>query len=102
MNGVRKMATEDCNRQQQDKISEFEKELARLRKASHVSQSKLGKKIGLSRQFVSEIELGKAQMSWSTYVAAVNFFAANGNKIIDTFINEHTKFVEQYMKDKSE
>ena len=92
------MIDEDCNKSQREKISEFEKELASLRKATRVSQSKFGKKIGLSRQFVSEIELGKAQMSWATYIASVKYFMVNGNTVINAFINEHTKFVEQYMK----
>ena len=93
------MISENCNSQQREKISEFEKELASLRKATRVSQSKLGKKIGLSRQFISEIELGKAQISWATYVAAVKFFMVNGSKTITAFINEHSQFVEEYMKE---
>jgi len=92
------MPNDDCNRQQRDKISEFEKELASLRKATHVSQAKLGKKIGLSRQFISEIELGKVQMSWETYVTSIKFFVVNGSKSITAFINDHSKFVKQYMK----
>ena len=68
------MANDNCSKLQRDKISEFEKELASLRKAAHVSQTKFGKKIGLSRQFISEIERGEAPISWANYVAAVNSF----------------------------
>ena len=94
------MNGEDDKNSQCEKISEFEKELSNLRKITSVSQSKFGEKIGLSRQFISDIELGKAQMAWSSYVASVKYFMINGNDAINAFVSEHEKFIEQYMKNK--
>lgn len=95
------MTNPDCIKVQREMIVAFERELPKLRKAVGVSQTSFGRKVRVSRQFVSSIERGEAQMAWATYIAAVNFFMANGNKDIHAFINEHVRFVEQYMKDGS-
>lgn len=93
-----RMTDPECSNAQRTMILAFGRELPKLRKAIKVSQTFLGKKIGVSRQYVSSIERGEAQLSWATYIAAVNFFSVNDKPVIRSLINEHKSFVAQYMK----
>lgn len=48
--------------------------LPKLRKGCHLSQTDVAKKIGKSRQTVSDIERGVAPMGWDTFLALVLVF----------------------------
>jgi len=66
-------------KEQQSMIDVFVIALPHLRKELGVSQTTLGKKIGLSRQMVSLIERGISPMSWSTFLSIALFFKVNYN-----------------------
>lgn len=76
-------------------INEFVKALPGIRKNFKVSQTVLGKKVGLSRQTISSIERGTVPMTWNTFLAIVMFFYANddANKF------EHKEKYAQYLND---
>lgn len=53
--------------------------LPALRKKYGISQTKLGEKIGLSRQTISAIERKTTPLTWTTMLAILMFFTANSN-----------------------
>ncbi len=59
-------------------IDQLVKNMAQYRKVLHISQTELSRKIGKSRQTVSDIERHKAPMGWDTYIAVVKCFECNG------------------------
>ena len=66
--------------EQQKMIEAFSIALPKLRKELGVSQTLLGKKIGMSRQMVSLIERGINPMSWSAFLSIALFFRVNYRK----------------------
>ena len=50
-------------------LIEFSKKLPAIRKELGVSQSEMGRKVGLSRQSISSIERGNAPLTWNTLLA---------------------------------
>ena len=49
--------------------------LSTLREKAKLSQEELAGKLGLSRQTISVIEMGKRDMQWSTFSVLIMFFA---------------------------
>ena len=66
--------------EQKKMIETFSIALPKLRKELGVSQTVLGKKIGMSRQMVSLIERGINPMSWSVFLSIALFFKVNYGK----------------------
>ena len=66
--------------EQQKMIEAFSIALPKLRKEIGVSQTLLGKKIGMSRQMVSLIERRVNPMSWGTFLSIALFFRVNYRK----------------------
>ena len=60
-----------------DLINTLREELPVLRAKARVSQETVADKIGVSRQTYSNIETGKREMSWVTFMALVAFFQNN-------------------------
>lgn len=52
-------------------------ELPVLRAKARVSQEDIAEKIGISRQTYSSIEIGKREMSWTTFLALIAYFQNN-------------------------
>lgn len=50
-------------------LVEFAEQLPTIRKILGVSQSEMGRKIGLSRQSISSIERGNVALTWNTLLA---------------------------------
>lgn len=50
-------------------LIEFAKQLPTIRKILGVSQSEMGRKVGLSRQSISSIERGNVALTWNTLLA---------------------------------
>ena len=48
---------------------EFAEQLPTIRKILGVSQSEMGRKVGLSRQSISSIERGNVVLTWNTLLA---------------------------------
>ena len=67
-------------KEQQDMIDIFVKALPQFRKELGISQTVLGRKIGLSRQMVSAIERSVYPMSWSVFLSNALFFKVNYNQ----------------------
>jgi len=99
--GVKCLIDHDCNKAQAEMMEVFIQELPRLRKAAGVSQTTLGKRLGLSRQSISSIERGEVPMTWAVYVAAGAFFHES-KKIEDSelldFIEKNRTFIVNFMK----
>ena len=49
-------------------LSDFVTKLPAIRKKLGLSQSKLGEKVGLSRQSISSIERGTVTLSWNIFL----------------------------------
>ncbi len=62
-------------------IKSFQRVLPQMRKELGISQTAFGKKVGKSRQMVSLLERGEAEMTWDTFVAFMYFFKVNWNAI---------------------
>lgn len=50
-------------------LIEFAEQLPTIRKILGVSQSEMGRKVGLSRQSISSIERGNVALTWNTLLA---------------------------------
>lgn len=70
--------------------------LPKLRKSCHLSQTDVAKKIGKSRQTVSDIERGAAPMGWDTYLALILVFKTY--KVLDSF-SDFSKYRELLRKE---
>lgn len=91
-----KMADIILTKDQSDIMAFFSEELPGIRKKFKVSQTMLGKKVGLSRQTISSIERKTVPMTWNTFLSLILFFYANdtdGDKF------EHREKYAQYLND---
>ena len=77
-------------------MKDFVNEMPGLRKSVGISQTTLGSKLGLSRQSISSIERREVPMTWTVYVAAVNYFGENKHGL--ELISEHRSYINQFMK----
>lgn len=77
----------------QQLISEMIKRLPKIRKEMKISQTELGKKIGLSRQTISGIERGTAPLIWNNYLAIMMFLEAN-KESCKTVFNDNSQELE--------
>lgn len=68
--------------------------LPQIRKEMKISQTELGKKVGLSRQTISSIERGTVELSWNNYLAIMMFIVANRNKCKTMYQEESQELVE--------
>lgn len=64
-------------KKQNEMIETLVKRLLHVRKEMNISQTGLGEKVGLSRQTISAIERGTAELSWNNYLAIMMFINAN-------------------------
>jgi len=64
--------------ERQKLISELIDRLPQFRKRLHISQTELAKKVGKSRQTISDIERKISPMGWDTYLAIIMVFEING------------------------
>lgn len=69
--------------------------LPALRKKYGVSQTELGKRIGLSRQTISSIERKATPLTWTTMLAILMFFTANSNCVF--YFPQRTEFKDAEM-----
>lgn len=67
--------------------------LPQIRKEMKISQTELGKKVGLSRQTISGIERGKTPLTWNTYLAIMMFLEANKERC-KTVFNDNSQELE--------
>lgn len=58
-------------------MSRMAKALPVMRKSLKMTQSELSSLSGVSRAVISNVELGKQNMNWSTFVAVAAVFEAN-------------------------
>ena len=79
-------------------LTTLSKELSFLRKAVKISQTELGKKIGVSRQCISSIERGETRMSWAIYISIIKFFNENLISDSEVIVKKHLSYVEKEMK----
>ncbi len=79
------MDNEDSMSAKQELIEEFRNELPVLRVKARVSQKIVAEKIGISLQTYSGIEIGKRDISWTTFLALVAYF--QNNELTKTMIN---------------
>ena len=93
MNDV-KLTTE-----QQNMTETLSKALPYLRKEVKITQTELANKVGVSRQLISLIELGKQKMTWTLFLAIVFFFKCNNdfNRSQRKIIKKYPNVVEQMM-----
>lgn len=70
-----------------------------LRKEVKITQTDLANKVGVSRQLISLIELGKQKMTWTLFLAIVFFFKCNNdfNRSQRKIIKKYPNVVEQMM-----
>ena len=68
-------------------------ELPQIRKEMKISQTEFGKKVGLSRQTISGIEMGIAPLTWNNYLAIVMFLEANKERC-KTVFNDNSQELE--------
>ena len=79
---------------QQEMINILVRRLPQIRKEMKISQTELGKKVGLSRQTISSIERGTVELSWNNYLAIMMFIVANRNKCKTMYQEESQELVE--------
>jgi len=75
------LANDFLSNEQQMMIKSFQRVLPQMRKELGISQTDFGKKVGKSRQMISLLERGEAEMTWDTFVAFMYFFKVNWNAI---------------------
>jgi len=85
--------------EQESMIETLSRALPYLRKEVKISQTELANKVGVSRQLISLIELGKQKMTWTLFLAIVFFFKCNNdfNKRQRKIIKKYPNVVEQMM-----
>ena len=60
---------ENSELDKRDILNSFAKRIPNIRKELHMSQTELGKKLGISRQSISSIERGTVPLTWDTFLA---------------------------------
>ena len=75
------LAKDFLSNEQEMMIKSFQRVLPQMRKELGISQTDFGKKVGKSRQMISLLERGEAEMTWDTFVAFMYFFKVNWNAI---------------------
>ena len=75
------MADSVLTEEQKMMIKSFQQVFPQFRKELGISQTDFGKKVGKSRQMISLLERGEAEMSWDTFVAFMYFFKVNWDAI---------------------
>ena len=58
-------------------LTAFAEQLPAIRKILGVSQSEMGRKVGLSRQSISSIERGNVALTWNTLLAVLLIVLVN-------------------------
>ncbi len=82
-------------------ISNLTNNLPVLRTMLRLSQSDLGKIIGLSRQQIVAIETGKRKMTWPTFLAIVLVFSSNNEtKQLLSVFGIYTEELDEFIKNK--
>ena len=71
------MVAKEKQKKQKDLIAAFVPHLPVLRKMLRWSQEDLAQRIGITRQTVCAIELGKYDISWTTFLACIMVFTSN-------------------------
>lgn len=79
---------------QQELINILVERLPQIRKEMKISQTELGKKVGLSRQTISSIERGTVELSWNNYLAIMMFIVANRNKCKTMYQDDSQELIE--------
>lgn len=75
-------------------ISVLVQRLPQIRKEMKISQTELGKKVGLSRQTISSVECGTVELSWNNYLAIMMFIIANRSKCKTMYQDDSQELVE--------
>lgn len=70
------------------------KRLPQIRREMKISQTELGKKVGLSRQTISSIERGTVELSWNNYLAIMMFVVVNRNKFKTMYQDDSQELIE--------
>ena len=79
-------------------LQDFANNLPNIRKQLGLSQSDLGKKVGLSRQTISSIERGIVPLTWNTMLAISFVATVNHPKILNsTDIDERYSWVIKHV-----
>ena len=68
-------STEKYNKE--ELLTAFAEQLPAIRKILGVSQSEMGRKVGLSRQSISSIERGNVALTWNTLLAVLLIVLVN-------------------------
>lgn len=79
---------------QQEMINQLVSRLPQIRKEMKISQTELGKKVGLSRQTISSVERGDVFLSWNNYLAIMMFLVANKDKSKTIFEDNSQELVD--------
>ncbi|MDR3310792.1 MAG: helix-turn-helix transcriptional regulator [Oscillospiraceae bacterium] len=74
-------------------IGIFTDALPALRKELKISQTALGRKIGISRQMISAIERGQAPLTWTVMLSIVLFFKVNYNANKQKHLSELERYL---------
>lgn len=75
-------------------INALVRNLSQIRKEMKISQTELGKKVGLSRQTISAIERGIVELSWNNYLVIMMFVLANQNKFKTMYQDDSQELIE--------
>ncbi|WP_049945036.1 helix-turn-helix transcriptional regulator [Butyrivibrio sp. AC2005] len=79
---------------QNEMIETLVKRLPLIRKEMNISQTELGEKVGLSRQTISAVERGTAELSWNNYLAIMMFLNANKDNCKTIFNDDSDNLLE--------
>lgn len=79
---------------QQEMINQLVQKLPQIRKEMKISQTELGKRVGLSRQSISSIERGNVSLSWNNYLAIMLFIVANRDRCKTLYKDDSEELVE--------
>lgn len=66
---------------QKEMMQDLAENLPDLRRKLKITQTELGKRVGLSRQTISSIERKTVTMTWNNYLALMMFFTANSTDV---------------------
>lgn len=89
-------STERLSNEQSKMKIEFTEMLPKLRKRVGMSQTKLGNKIGLSRQTISSIERKAVPLTWDKLLAMSLVFLSNDEGVYSSF--EHKEYFQNVVK----
>jgi len=76
------------NEKKDEMIAKIIPRLPQIRKEMKISQTDLGKKVGLSRQTISGIERGTAPLTWNNYLAIMMFLDSNRDRCKTIFSDD--------------